>query len=73
MLLDAKIIIRPAHAFVIEQLKTNVHVNRLDTAVATEDAGVMLEPRKEDYPSLGAYHEARAAYLQGRKFGAPPT
>ena len=38
MLVDAKIVIRPTQAFTIEQMKTNMHENRLDTAVLT-DAG----------------------------------
>lgn len=47
-LVDAKIIIRPTHAFSIEQLKTNVHENRLDTAVVTAGGAVAVEPRRED-------------------------
>jgi hypothetical protein len=37
ILADAKIVIRPTTAFTIEQMKTNVHENRLDNARITED------------------------------------
>lgn len=37
VLLDAKIIVWPTHAFCVEQIKTNVHENRIDTAVETPE------------------------------------
>ena len=66
ILADAKITIRPTHAFSIEQLKTNVHENRLDTAVVTIEGHVLLEPRREDYASHIDYEKARHAFLAGR-------
>lgn len=37
VLLDAKIIVWPTHAFCVEQIKTNVHENRIETAVETPE------------------------------------
>lgn len=66
VLIDAKIIIRPTHAFTIEQMKTNVHENRLDTAVAAEDGSIVVEPRREEHPSLLDYERAKDAFQAGR-------
>jgi hypothetical protein len=68
-LIDAKIIIWPTQAFTIEQLKTNVHENRLDSAVVQTDGAVAVMPRSEDYPSLFDYEKARTAFLEGRRIG----
>lgn len=69
VLLDAKIIIWPTHAFCIEQIKTNVHENRIETAVETPDGAVLVEPKREDYRSLMDYERAKAAYQAGRRIG----
>ena len=53
-------------------MKTNVHENRLGSAVITPSQGVLLEPRKEDYPSFTAYQAARTAFQEGRKIGGHP-
>jgi hypothetical protein len=37
ILADAKIVIRPTTAFTIEQMKTNVHENRIDNARITDE------------------------------------
>ena len=67
ILADAKLIIRPTQAFTVEQMKTNVHENRLDTAVETLDGGVATQPRKEDYASLIDYEKDKHAFQNGRK------
>jgi hypothetical protein len=71
-LADAKIVLRPTNAFVVEQLKTNVHENRLDTAVETLDGKVLIEPRRDAYPSLADYERARHAHHTGHAI-APPA
>jgi hypothetical protein len=65
VLLDAKIIMWPTHAFCIEQIKTNVHENRIDTAVEHPEGGVLVEPRREDYRSLRDYERAKELYDAG--------
>ncbi|MGL5734588.1 MAG: hypothetical protein ACRCYS_06950 [Beijerinckiaceae bacterium] len=67
VLLDAKIIIWPTHAFCIEQIKSNVHQNRLDKAVLGETGQIVLEPERSQFRSLQDYERAKAAYLGGRK------
>jgi len=68
-LVDAKIILWPTHAFSIEQMKTNMHENRLESAVVTEQGKIAIEPRREDYPSIFDYEKARGTFKDGRRIG----
>lgn len=72
VLTDAKIIIWPTEAFAKEQMKTNVHENRLDTAVVTPEDDVLLEPRREDYPRLIDYEDAKQSFKTGRSIKKRP-
>lgn len=67
VLADAKIIIRPTHAFSVEQIKTNVHEHRLDEAVVTEDGRVMLEPDRKQLRGFVDYERAKEKYANGRR------
>jgi hypothetical protein len=67
VLADAKIVIRPTHAFCVEQIKTNMHEHRLDEAVVGEEGQVLLEPRKEDFRSLGDYQATKTEFQAGRQ------
>lgn len=66
VLADAKIIIRPTHAFSVEQIKTNVHESRLDGAVLTEDGSVMLEPERASHPGFVDYERAKQKFKSGQ-------
>lgn len=67
VLLDAKIIIRPTRTFTVEQMKTNMHENTLDTAVISGDGHVLFEPERKSYPSLLDYERAKQAFQAGRR------
>lgn len=71
VLADAKIIIRPTHAFSVEQIKTNVHESRLDDAVVTEDGTVMLEPDRASYPGFIDYEHAKQKFKSGQRLKKP--
>lgn len=65
VLADAMITIWPTQAFAVEQIKTNAHENRLDTAVETSEGRVMAEPRREDFQSYSDYEAAKRAWQGG--------
>jgi len=65
VLADAMITIWPTQAFAVEQIKTNAHENRLDTAVETSEGRVMPEPRREEFQSYSDYEAAKRARQGG--------
>lgn len=65
-LVDAKIVIWPTTAFTIEQMKTNVHENRVDNARISETGEICVEPRREDFVSLSEYEKAKTAFQTSR-------
>ncbi|MGQ0672879.1 MAG: hypothetical protein ACT4N2_08395 [Hyphomicrobium sp.] len=71
VLADAKIIIRPTHAFAVEQIKTNVHEHRLSEAVLTEDGRVMLEPDRASHPGFLDFEHAKQKYKSGQRLAKP--
>jgi hypothetical protein len=73
VLADAKIIMWPTQAFTVEQMKTNLHVNRLDTAVVTEDGSIMIEPERSHHKGFVDFERAKAKYQGGRRIKPPRT
>ena len=63
---DAKIVLRPTQAFTVEQMKTNMHINRLDTAVIAEDGG-RRETRARGLREFMDYERAKEKYQGGRR------
>ncbi len=70
---DAKIVLRPTQAFTVEQMKTNMHINRLDTAVIAEDGAVVVEPERHDFKNFMDYEHAKSKYQGGRRIAKTKT
>jgi hypothetical protein len=63
---DAKFIIYPSRAFTHEQVKSNAHAKRLESAVEGEGGYPLLEPRKSDFKNLRDYEKARREFLKAQ-------
>lgn len=70
---DAKIVLRPTQAFTVEQMKTNMHINRLDTAVIAKDGTVVVEPERHDFKNYMDYERTKEKYQGGRRIAKPKT
>ena len=54
-------------------MKTNMHENRLDTAVIAEDGIVMTEPDRSDYRGFVDFERAKEKYQGGRRITPPKS